>query len=227
MVVNFDGMMAVLLRFEPLDAALECKDGGNALFSQTINLPLKLKQGQDITTPDGRSLKNIEWAISFHLEDQGQFPRSFGGIGMFNYYPGRNDLDIDEFPESCLAWACIDLKNYELLREMVIQGTLPENICMHVRGLQYGCDLGGDEKVWDVAATPNALLERVQIGFPFRFEAGRQDQPNPPPPAPNADLASIERLVSARIQQSHSRIQGKLTAMIILLALIAAILALK
>lgn len=212
---------AIVLRFEPIAATIACEDGVDGYSLQTIHFPIRLLPHQAITTNRGRSLAATEWGLSLRAADIKHEPTPLGGIGAINYYG-----ETDEMEEVCDAWAAIDSRNFNLLLQQVLSGSLPEEISLSVAGMEYGEDLDGREKTWDVAGRSSVPIEKLTFGLPFVHA----EQPShevedivPPTPPSNADVDAIRD----DLAQVSFRIEWRLLLVIVALAVLAAIILLK
>lgn len=158
----------VMLDVEPVSCSLtmvRSRDPEQQL-PDSLSMRLRLAKGIEVRTPDKRSLKDAEWAITLYENGSGnKLTELHNAVGLINYYEERqyDQVDIDDSPEACYAWANIDSKTFLLLRDMALGGKLPSGLRLHARGMGYGWEPDGSAKEWDVKAHKNAVIEKIEV----------------------------------------------------------------
>lgn len=132
----------------------------------SLSMRLRLDRGIDLRTSDDRSLKNVEWGITFYENGSGsELTKLHNAVGLINYHEGfkSEHYDIDDSPEACFAWANLDSPTFALLRDMALSGKLPRIFRLEAHGIEYGWEPDGSGKVWDVKAHKTAVISKVEV----------------------------------------------------------------
>lgn len=133
--------------------------------SRTVSMQLKLERREDVRLPDERSLKDVSWSILLQERvDVVSVPEKEKPIGTLSYLEeGSGDYDVS--PEGCHIQAVINREIFSALLCAIQAGRLPDRVSVTVRGLKYGSDRDGREKIWNVKALENAPVTNVAFGI--------------------------------------------------------------
>lgn len=118
-------------------------------------MQLKLERREDVQLPDGRSLKDTPW--SMRLAERTDLPEEREHIGVLSYLE-ESSGDYDASREGCHIHAVVDGGIFTALLFAIQAGRLPDRVTVTVRGLKYGSDRDGREKIWDVKALKDAAV---------------------------------------------------------------------
>ncbi|MGH9990109.1 MAG: hypothetical protein ACREAS_06700 [Nitrososphaera sp.] len=133
--------------------------------SRTISMQLKLERREDVRLPDERSLKEVRWNMLLRERVYGVgVPEKEEPIGILSYLEeGSGDYDVS--PEGCHIEAVINREIFSALLCAIQAGRLPDRVSVTVRGLKYGSDRDGREKIWNVKALENAPVTNLTFGI--------------------------------------------------------------
>ncbi|MFT3754985.1 MAG: hypothetical protein QM769_03420 [Pseudoxanthomonas sp.] len=132
----------------------------------SLSIQLRLDRGVELRTPDNRSLNSAKWGITFYENgSSSELTRLHNAVGQINYREEfkSEHYDIDDFPETCHAWANLDTPTFALLREMALAGKLPQAFRLEALGIEYGWEPDGSGKVWDVKAHKNVVISKIEF----------------------------------------------------------------
>jgi len=128
--------------------------------TRRVYFGLQLEPDEDIQLPDGRSLRHATWSLAVHESTQSHLESNDQAIGQFKYWSAH---DRSDDPEECTVSAILLPNAFDALLGAMQSGRMPNHIDICVRGLKFGNDPGGSEKVWDVKS--RSLLPVTQISF--------------------------------------------------------------
>lgn len=226
-VVDKDDLsMPVFLDFVPISCSIQLNQYPDNSVAPSISMGLRLSGCDNVTTPEERSLNNIEWSISVYQGPvSNEHVQALGAIGMLNYYPATEDVDYS-IEEGCSAWAHLEQEPFSLLSRFVMSGRLPNSVRIHARGggFRYGWEPDGSRKVWDVKTNKNASVEQLEISLGI---VGQSENEEPVTeahrPVAADDLHTLERSLSATFSGNIERINSRLGWILLIAVLIAAI----
>ncbi|MHC8356764.1 hypothetical protein ACYZTL_16450 [Pseudomonas sp. LB3P81] len=154
-----------ILRFRPVSASFTIGRVLDGPVSRTINMRLSLPFPSDVLTQDRRSLRDVHWSVQFverlHISDKG---KNEGFIGHVSYNAPYDD-DDERIPESCSADVALDPDTFKTLLDRLSHKSLPSIIHLTTRGLTYGYDPDGWEKVWNIEEKPWIQVIEVAINL--------------------------------------------------------------
>lgn len=99
---------------------------------------------------ESRPLKGAEWSLSLYRGPaKGEMLEKRKAIGILSHHPASED-DFRRYPESVFAWAYIDPETFDILRQFVLLGRVPDSISIQTNGggLGYGWHPDGTLKLW-------------------------------------------------------------------------------
>lgn len=218
--------MPVVLDFVPTSCSIQLNQYPDNSVAPSISMELRLSGCDNVTTPEERSLNNIEWSISIYQGPvSNEYVQALGAIGMLNYYPATENVDYS-IEEGCSAWAHLERESFSMLSKFVMSGRLPSSVRIHARGggLRYGWEPDGSRKVWDVKAGKNASVKQLEISLGI---VGQSENEEPVTevhrPVVADDLHTLERSLSTVFSANLERINSRLGWILLIAVLIAAI----
>ena len=150
----------VTLSFTAHEPRLHVEQPHDGPGSRTISMQLKLERREDVRLPDKRSLKDLEWSMRLQERvDVVGVPEKEEPIGVLSY------LEEGSGPEGCHIEAVINPEIFSALLSAIQAGRLPDRVSVTVRGLKYGSDRDGREKIWNVKALENASVMNLSFGI--------------------------------------------------------------
>jgi hypothetical protein len=116
--------------------------------------------------PGKRSLKEVPWSMLLHERVDGvSAPEKKEPIGVLSYLGEVTSHDYNYSPEGCHIKAVINREIFNALLSAIQAGRLPDGVSVTVRGLKYGSDLDGREKIWNVKTLKNAPVTNLMFGI--------------------------------------------------------------
>lgn len=216
----------VLLAFVPTSCSIQLNQTADKSFAPSISLGLRLSGRDHLTTPEGRSLRNVKWSISIYKgRTSNEHAQANGAIGMLIYYSAAEGVDWKN-EESCVAWAYVDHEPFSLLSKFVMSGRLPSSILIHARdgGLRYGWEPDGSRMVWDVKDNVSSCIEHVEISFGIAENIQDEESITDLRRPTAADgLHSLEKSLSTEFSANIDRINSRLNWILLVAVLAAAI----
>jgi hypothetical protein len=153
----------VFLNFTAHEPRLHVEQPDDGPGSRTISMELKLERREDVQLPDKRSLKDVEW--SMRLQERASGSEQGEPIGVRSYLVEEGSGDYNVSPEGCHIEAVIDREIFSALLSAIQTGRLPDRVGVNVRGLKYGSDRDGREKIWNVKALEYAPVLNLSFGI--------------------------------------------------------------
>jgi len=121
---------------------------------------LQLEFDEDVRLPDGRSLRHASWSLAVHESSQGHLESNEQAIGQLKYW---SEHDRSGAPEECTVSAVLLPSAFDSLLSSIQSGRMVNHVDLYTRGLEFGNDPDGSEKVWDVKR--QSLLSVTQLSF--------------------------------------------------------------
>lgn len=215
----------VILAFIPTSCSVHLTQDPDSPSSSSISMHLRLSDGDNVRTPDKRSLNNIEWSISIYEGPvSNEHVKSLGAIGLLNYYPASDDLG-DRIDEGCSVWTHLEKEPFALLSTFVQLGRVPSRVLVFAQGgIQYSWEPDGSGKIWDVQTKETCSVQRLEISLDIvekSEEEGSATEGHRPVTAD--DLQKLERSFASAPSNSLKQINRRLGWILLVAALAAAI----
>lgn len=197
-----------ILDFVPFNCSVQLNQYHENSVAPYISMGLRLSGGDNVRTPDERSLNDIEWSISIYEGSvTNEHVQSLNAIGMLNYFPGDQGVDYS-VSEGCSAWAHLEKGTFALLSSFVLSGRTPSSIRIHaVGGLRHGWEPDGSGKVWDVQANPNSPVQRLEISLVAVETPDEDCTIGVHRPVTAADLQNLEQSLATTISKKTRKNQ--------------------
>ncbi len=217
-----DPLAFAILDFVPFNCSVHLNQYHGNSVAPSISMGLKLSSGDNVRTPDERSLNDIEWSISVYEGSvTNEHAESLNAIGMLNYYPERQDVDYS-VSEGCSAWAHLEKESFALLSSFVLSGRLPTSIRIHTKGgLRYGWEPDGSGKVWDVQANPNSSVQQLEISLVAGGKTDEDCNIEMHRQITATDLQDLERSLGSTISKQLTKIRTTLAWILVAATVIA------
>ncbi|MGH9890899.1 MAG: hypothetical protein ACREA0_02720 [bacterium] len=150
------------ISFLPKQASLHLEDSFSGPERRAISLTVDLDGGEDVRTPEGRSLRSAEWTVL--LEETESFNEGYheGEIGYLSHGP-ESTCEL----EGCHIEAHIHRETFTSLLETLQAGRMPDWVNVKVKGLTYGWEPDGTGKVWDISANANVPVLELTVRIPL------------------------------------------------------------
>lgn len=220
----------VILDFVPTSCSIQLNQYPDNSAAPSISMRLRLSGRDNVTTPEERSLNNIEWSISIARGPvSNEHVQALGAIGMLNYYTATEDVDYS-IEEGGSAWAHLEHEPFSLLSKFVMSGRLPSSVRIHAQGggLRYGWEPDGSGKVWDVKANKNAPVKQLEISLGIVGQSEDEEAVTEiHRPVAADDLHNLERSLSAAFGTSLNRINSRLGWILLVAVLVAVVVLLQ
>lgn len=192
----------VFLSFTAHEPRLHVEQPHDGPGSRAISMQLKLERREDVRLPDKRSLKGLEWSMLLRERvDLVSVPEKEEPIGVLSYLEeGSGDYDVS--PEGCHIQAVINRELFSALLSAIQAGRLPDRVSVTVRGLKYGSDRDGREKIWNVKALENAPVINLSFGI-LLIASNTESSPSSESighlPASSADIRTLQNHITDQI----------------------------
>lgn len=205
------------LNFQPQKAAINLEVDGNGPKTRAISLTIKPHERCDIRTIERRSLRSVVWSIVLkEREVFSEEAKENGAIGLLHHSPESSSYDYS-FPESCFASVAVGPSTFNTVLESLTMGHLPSFISISVKGMSYGDDPDGRQKIWDTESARHLSIMDVSIDIPMAAtissESQEEEEMNYEPPAPlatSADAYVIGERVTAAIAELQVKVLHQL-----------------
>jgi hypothetical protein len=186
-------------------------------------MSVELASREDVKTSDKRSLREVDWIIRLLENNASSKPVDAGGpIGLLSHSPERaSSYEYDS--EGCQADVALDHDTFASLLEATQAGRMPDWLTIKVKGLDYGMDPDGRDKVWDVASHAIVPIVEISVRVPI-VVAIRPESDSPDTdegktnnlPATASDIRSLrDKLIST--YTDHQRSSRQLLAALVVL----------
>jgi len=146
---------SVILGFKATSATLHTGFSKELSNTPSISYRLEHEPRQKVSTAEGVDLTGLEWTMQVLASSEyNEHVEKNGGIGVMKYWAKYG---------TCHISAAIGDSSFNHL----LRARLPTQIIVHVRGLKYGADYEGADKVWlqpDEASTVTEVAFSVPIG---------------------------------------------------------------
>lgn len=165
-----------IIFFYPQKASINLEYSDDGSKKRSITLVTQLTENCDVFTGGDRSLRSSNWSIqlidSQVFSDQAKAEQA---IGMLSHCPEFKSKS-DYLAEACFASVAVDSVVFQSLYDSLKLGKLPNFISLTVRGLTYGYDPDGDDKVWDTDNASNLYITKISITTPLIYEEAEQPE---------------------------------------------------
>jgi hypothetical protein len=215
-----------ILFFYPQKAAINVEYSDDSSKKRSITLVTQLTEDCDVFTVDDRSMRSSSWSIQvIDREVFSEKAKAEQAIGVLSHCPEFKSKS-DYLAEACFASVAVDSLVFQTLYDSLKLGKLPNFISLTVRGLTYGYDPDGDDKVWDTDNASNLYITNISITTPLINEETevREDDYATPTPVQvlGHAIGNGQEQIAAIMQM-----QNKVTAHLRWLAIIGALILLK
>lgn len=214
------------LFFYPQKASvsLVCSDVENS--KRTITLTMQLADKCDVFTLSYRSMRSSNWSIQlFDREVFSDKAKAEQAIGMLSHCPEFKSRGAF-LAEACFASVAVDSRVFQTLYDSLKLGKLPSFISLTVRGLTYGDNPDGDDKVWDTDNASNLYITNISITTPLinGGEEVREEEYTALPVAQDSGriISSGQEQIAAIVQM-----QNKVATHLRLIAIIGGLILIK
>ena len=148
------------ISFRAISASVQLETTFDGVEQRMISLRLRLAPGEDVQTLEKRSLRMVEWLMFLSEGSKyNDYATKEEAIGVLAYFES----------ETCHVNVAITPVAFTELWSLVVGGRLPNWLSITVKGMTYGNDPDGREKVWDVAKNRSIPITGVFCRFPVAF----------------------------------------------------------
>lgn len=180
----------VSISFRPTAALLELEIKRRPGPSM-ITFDLELAQRETVKTPEGEDLGQLDWRLTLNrYEALSDRPEHLENVGVMMF------LDSDS--PSCFIKIAVLEPEFDGLLAALQVGRMPSRISVEVKGLSYGHDPEGRDKVWNTKQDNHAAVNAVtQVAFTLPIGAeylgsAADGKDALPPTASRIDAAQAE-----------------------------------
>jgi hypothetical protein len=158
----------VILIFKATSATLHTGFSKELSNTPSISYRLEHERRQKVSTASGVDLTDLEWTMQVNAMDKfNDYAEKEGGIGVMSYWGRDEDED-----GRCYISVAIGEATFERLFGA---GGIPTQIMVHVRGLEYGKDYEGADKIWPLANKGSIVTE---VAFSVAMGEALEDTTN-------------------------------------------------
>src|SRR5918992_6253661 len=138
--------LSPLITLRPKRASLHLAHSTSGSEARVISLDVDLSPGEDVRTPDKRSLRGAEWTVRLvEAEAFNESAKAEGAIGYLSHLEECSS-DDDYSPEGCHVSAALNPDTFASLLEVMQTGRFPDWLSVRVKGLSYGWEPDGSGK---------------------------------------------------------------------------------
>jgi len=162
------GLMSTLpvsIFLKPTRATLRVSQGFSESSKRSISFSVVLRSGEDVRTPDKKSLRDVEWTLDLlEAERYNETATSEHAIGLLWHFDEQSS--VDEFtPESCHIAVAVKPEIFLSILGVLQGGQLPDLISIRVTGIEYGSGWEPAYVEWDIAQ--HVPVHEISIDMPL------------------------------------------------------------
>jgi hypothetical protein len=199
-----------------------------------VSMIVDLEPGEDVRTPDKRSLRDAEWTLSLlEAESYNESAAAEGAIGYLAHFEEHSSVD-DYSPEACHISVAVKRALFEPLLAALQMGRVPDWASIRVKGMTYGWEPDGSGKEWDVREAKHVPVLELSLRLPVAAAptlptTSSGDEPIEPIalPVTGADLKQTQAALISAVQERLGQTQRSMKTLIALVFVLLLVLLFK
>lgn len=219
---------SAILSFVAQEATFGFTHSVDGSSSRSIVLRLAIEAGEDVRTPEKRSLREAEWTLLLlegtRFNETVDKERAIGLLSHHDEYQG----DLDFTPETCAFSLVITPPHFDSLFATLRSGRLPDWISMRVRGMGYSWEPDGSGKEWDLKNQEPLLVTEITMRLPMAsivHAGGSEDEDVSEAesrvlPLSTQDLKRTEVALVSALREEMRQTRQYVVGVVVLLALV-------